>query len=129
MHRSNTLDLEVLQAAGRADNPRRCQLVVKLATNTNAGGASITTTNVNSKRIIQQLEAFVATTANSILADLSVPTWTQQTYLDALGTDLGAQILEMLELQQAQIANDSTPSVTAPTSPAAETGEDPAAGS
>ena len=84
--------------------------MVQLAINANAGGANITTTSVNSKRIVQQLEAYVATTANSILADLVVPTWTQQTYLQALGTDLGAQILEMLERQQAQIAIDSTPS-------------------
>ena len=125
MNRSYTSNLEVLQAAGRANNPRHRQLVVKLATNTKAGGTSITTTNVNSKRIVQQLEAFVTTTANSILANRSVALWTQQTYLEVLGTDLGAQILEVLELQQAQIANESTPSAIAPTSPTAETGKDP----
>ena len=104
MNRSNTLDLEVLQAADKADNPCRRQLLVKLATNANAGGASITTTNVNSKRIIQLLETFVTTTATSILANLSVASWTQQTYLDVLGMDLGTRILEVLELQKARIA-------------------------
>ena len=50
MNRSTTLDIKVLQAASKATNDRHCQLmVVKLATNANAGGASITTTNVNSQ--------------------------------------------------------------------------------
>ena len=92
MNRSNTLDLEVLQAASQADKIRRRQLVVKLATNANAGGANITTTSVNSNKIIHQLYNFVKTTAGSILADLSVASWNQQTYLDVLGDDLGARI-------------------------------------
>ena len=112
MNRSNTLDSEVFQAAGKADKIRRRQLVVKLATNANAGGANITTTNVNSKIIIQQLETFAKATAGSILADLIIPTWNQTTYLDVLGDDLGARILEVLEQQKANIATESTPSVT-----------------
>ena len=122
---SNTLDSEVLQAASQADTLRRHQLVVKLATNANAGGANITTTSVNSNKIFQQLENFVKTTAGSILADLVVPTWNQQTYLDVLGDVLGPRILEVLEQQKATIANESTPFVTAPTSPPAGPGNDP----
>ena len=125
MNRSNTLDSEVLQAAGQADKLRRRQLVVKLATNANAGGANITTTNVNSKTIIQQLDNFAKGTAGSILADLSIPTWNQQTYLDMLGDDLGPRILEVLDQQKGNTANKSTPSITAPPSPPAGPGADP----
>ncbi len=81
MIRQNTLDLEVLQAAGTAKNPHRRQLLVKLAANANAGGANITTSSVHAKTIIQQLDTFVKTTATSILADLNDPTMNQQTYL------------------------------------------------
>ena len=100
MNRSNTLDSEVLQVAGQADNPRRRQLVVKLATNATAGGANISTTNVNSNKIIQQLENFVKTTVSSILANLSVALWNQQTYLEVLGEDLGTRILKVPKQQQ-----------------------------
>ena len=42
MNRSTTLDIEVLQAASKVTNAHHCRLlVVKLATNANAGGASI----------------------------------------------------------------------------------------
>ena len=44
MNRSNTLDAEVLQAAGQADILHCRQLVVKLATN---ASANITVKNVN----------------------------------------------------------------------------------
>ena len=88
MNRSNTLDSEVLQAAGQADKIRCRQLVIKLATNVTAGGAHINTTNANSRKIIQQRDAFVKTTASSILVDLSVALWNQQTYLEVLGEDL-----------------------------------------
>ena len=115
----------MLQAASQAANPGRRQLVVKLATNANAGGANITTTSVNSKRIVQQLDNFVQTTAGSILTYLVVPTWNQTMYLDVLGDDLGARILEVLEQQKANIATELTPSVTAPTSPPAGPGNVP----
>ncbi len=92
VNRSNTLDSEVLQAASQATNPGHRQLVVKLATNADAGGANITTTSVNSNKIIHQLYNLVKTTAGSILVDLSVASWNQQTYLDVLGDDLGARI-------------------------------------
>ena len=56
---------------------------------------------------------------------MSVASWAQQTYLYVLGADLGARILEVLKLQQACIAAESTPTAIAPTSPVAETGKDP----
>ena len=52
MNRSTTLNIEVLQAASKATKACHCRLlVVKLTTNTNAGGASITTTNADSQNI------------------------------------------------------------------------------
>ena len=62
MNRSSTLNSEVLRAAEKADTIRRRQLVVKLATNANAGGANITTTSVKSTTIIQQLDTFAKAT-------------------------------------------------------------------
>ena len=115
----------MLRAAENADTIRRRQLVVKLATNANAGGANITTTNVKSTTIIQQLDTFAQASAGSILTDLIIPTWSQTTYLDVLGNDLGARVLEVVEQQKANIATESTPSVSAPTSPTAGPGEGP----
>ena len=126
MNRSTTLDIEVLQAASKATNANhRHLLVVWLATNANTGGASITTTNVNSQKNLHRLETFVTTTATSTLANLSVTSLTHQIYLDVLGTDLGIRIWEVLEQQKAHIATESTPTEIAPTSPAKEAGNEP----
>ena len=89
MHRTSTLGIEVLTAAEEATNPSICQLLVKLATNANAAGANITTRHITIKAHIQQLEAFVTTnTTNTILSNLAIKMWTQQTYKEVLGVEL-----------------------------------------
>ena len=90
----------MLRAAEKADTIRRRQLVVKLATNANAGGANINTTSVKSTTIIQQLDAFIKATSTSILTNVNVPSWGQQVYLEVLGDDLGPRILEVLDQQK-----------------------------
>ena len=107
----------MLQAAENAINPRKRQLLVKLAENAKAGGADINIAGIRSSTIIQQLDAFIKATSTSILTDVNVPLWGQQVYLEVLGDDLGPRILEVLDQQKAAIAKESTPSVTAPPSP------------
>ena len=75
MHRTSTLDIEVLTAAKEATNPHLCQLIIKLATNANAAGANITTRHIATKALIQQLEIFVTTSrANTIVSDPAIET-------------------------------------------------------
>lgn len=114
MHMTCTLDIEVLTVTKEATNPHRHQLVVKLVMDPFTAGANITTRNIATKALIQQLETFVTTnTANTILSHLAIETWTQQTYMEVLGVELGTRILEVVTGQQERIATKLTPTDSA----------------